>query len=236
MESYASTRGDSSGHTLTANLHGIVRNEYRNIAKNSTDRLRRRFSRTFCFSDEMFATIETHLLERGFRFLLPSLAIKCGALREAISEYARKQLGLCTDSSGPHLYNHLNFESDRHIEKMAQRAIFFAERSLSKAFNRISAVQHILRHRCGIDMTKIDTIQVLPGDPHNGGAQPIIFSDKHVTIVYKPVDLRAPIAPENALALRLHEGGAPYSRDSGSVLFGPSLRRDGIRQAFQQLD
>lgn len=72
---------------------------------------------------------------------------------------------------------------------MAQGAIAFAERSLSKALDRMSAVQDILRHRCGIDGTKIDTIQMLPGDAHNDGAQPIIFSDKHVTIVYKPVDL-----------------------------------------------
>lgn len=37
-----------------------------------------------CFSDETFTKLETYLLERGLRFLLPSLAAKRGVLREAV--------------------------------------------------------------------------------------------------------------------------------------------------------
>lgn len=191
VESYAHPRTDPSAQALTKYLYGIVREQCQKIVRNSIERLRQHVFSKARFSDEAFAEIEAHLLKRGLQFLLPSVATKCGVLREAVLECAEGHYGVGTNYSQQFRCATLNFDSDRHLEKMAQSAISLSERNLVKAIDRLIAVQDILRQRCGIDMTKIASIQIPYADTHNGGAQPIIFADKHVRIVYKPVDLRA---------------------------------------------
>jgi lantibiotic modifying enzyme len=135
--------------------------------------------------------LEGYLKERSLQFFLPSLATKCGVLGEAVLERLGNPFAPGTDYSESHVCDHLNFDSDRHIEKMAQSAISLSERAFLKAIDRLITIKGILQARCGIDITKIDTVQIPSGETHNGGAQPIIFGDKHVRIAYKPVDLRA---------------------------------------------
>lgn len=191
VELSAGPRPNPSAQSPITHLYGLVRKQYQKIARDSTERLRRHFLNKVCFSDETFKKLEAYLLERGLRFLLPTLAIKCGVEREAGLNTLEGHCCSRTDSSRQFQYAELNFDSDNHIERMARNAISLSERSLIKALDRMSAVQDILRHRCGIDTAKIDTIQMLSGDTHNGGAQPITFSDKDARVVYKPVDLRA---------------------------------------------
>lgn len=198
-------------------LYDIVHDQCQQMARSSTDRLRSHFAGKAAFSDEAMEAVEIHLAERSLQCLLPSLATKCGVLGEAISEYARKQFGRGTDGSGPHVCDHLNFESDRHIEKMAQSAISLSERAFLKAIDRLIAVKDILQARCGIDLTKIDTVQIPSGETHNGGAQPIIIGHNHIKIFYKPVDLR----PQDFLR-----------RISGSLFEQERLSRPGFPAVF----
>lgn len=172
-------------------LHNIIHDQCQKMAGNSTERLRRHFVGKVSFSDEAMVELENHLKKRSLQFLLPSLATKCGVLGEAVLEYVGRPFAPGTDYSEPHVCDHLDFDSDRHIEKMAQSAISLSERAFLKAIDRLITIKDILQARCGIDITKIDAVRIPSGETHNGGAQPIIFGDKHVRIVYKPVDLRA---------------------------------------------